>query len=194
MKSLPVFGRRPVAAPLPAIAASVSGPPGAPAWRAAGASASTPSGVDPPVLAVHARTLAGEASFVGQGLLARPVTLDRVSGDAPSPAAVVVMVIMLPPSSATVPFSELGEVAALGGGFPLLVGLVGVLVGEVRRLGAVVVVVLGVRRRGAALVVVVMVVAVCVVKMAATVTVGGGALGGVSCNGGRDWSFTAVLH
>lgn len=62
------------------------------------------------------------------------------------------------------PVSEFGEVAALGGGFPLLVGLVGVLI-EVRGLGSVVVVVLGVGWSSVALVVVVMVLTVCVIKL-----------------------------
>lgn len=172
IKSLPVFWRRPVAAPLSAIAASVSLPPGAAAGWAAGASASSSSSsVDPPVLAVHPGTLAGEASFVG--LFARHVTLDEVSGDATSSAAGVVVVML--PSPSALPVSELREVTALGGGLPLLVGLVGVLVGEIGRLGAVVVVVLGVSWTCAALVVVVMVVAVCIVEVAAAaaVTVGG---------------------
>lgn len=99
----------------------------------------------------------------------------------------------LPPSG--VPVSELGEVAALGGGFPLLVGLVRVLVGEVRRLGSVVVVVLGVGWGSVALVVVVMVVAVCVVGLpAAVVAESGAVVWGISCDGGGRWSSVTVLN
>lgn len=99
--------------------------------------------------------------------------------------------------SSSLPVSELGEVAALGGGLPLLIGLVGVLV-EVRRLGSVVVVVLGVGRSSVALVVVVMVLTVCVIKLPAAVVVGRwcGAVVcvlGVSGDGGGPRGAVGVL-
>lgn len=76
------------------------------------------------------------------------------------------------PSSA-LPVSELCEVAALGCGLPFLVGLVRVLVGEVRGLCSMAVVVLGVGLPSVALVVVVMVVTICIAKMPATTVIVG---------------------
>lgn len=75
--------------------------------------------------------------------------------------------------STSLPVSEFCEVAALGGGLPLLVGLVRVLVGEVGGLCSVAVVVLGVCLPGVALVVVVMVVTICIAKMPATTVIVG---------------------
>ncbi|TNN59716.1 hypothetical protein EYF80_030087 [Liparis tanakae] len=179
-----------VATPLPAVAASVAGPARAAAagWssRASSSSSSPPSasssstsGVDPPVLAIHAGALAREASFISQGLLSRHVTVDHASSSSAaatsststlnltSTSSQVVGVVSRKglSSPSPVPVPELGEVAALGGRLPLLVGLVRVLVGEVGGLGSVAVVVLDVGLPGVALVVVVMVVTVCVVEM-----------------------------
>lgn len=195
--SLPIFGRWPVATFLPTVATSVGGTTGAAARGAARASPSASSGVDPPVLSLHPGTLAGEASFIRRRLFTGHISIHQSAAATSTRVVVMVGDVGLPPSG--VPVSELGEVAALGGGFPLLVGLVRVLVGEVRRLGSVVVVVLGVGWGSVALVVVVMVVAVCVVGLPAAVVAvvvaeSGAVVWGISCDGGGRRSSVTVLN
>lgn len=105
------------------------------------------------------------------------------------------MVVGLPSAAASsFSFTELGEVTALRGGFPLLVGVVRILVGDVRGLGTpgrvVVVSMLRVVLRRVALVVVMVMVAVQVhaatstPNMAAAATVGGCRVGVVGIGNG----------
>ncbi len=65
ISSLPILRGGPVAALIPAVATSITGPTGAAAtaagrasWASSSPSASSSSSVDPPVLSLHARTLA----------------------------------------------------------------------------------------------------------------------------------------
>lgn len=125
--SLSIFWRGPVS---PFLSSPAAVGPGAPSRRHAGALPSSASGVDPTVLSLHPGPLAGEAPFVGGGVFA-----GQVVDAGPAPPRVMPVVVVLAPC---VSLSELGEVAALGGRLPLLVGLVRVLVGEVGRLGPVV--------------------------------------------------------
>lgn len=107
--------------------------------------------------------------------------------------------IGLAPSS--LPLPELSEVTALRGGLPLLIGLIGVLVGEVGGFGTPcwVVVMLRLGLAGDALVVVVVVVTVCIStsKMATgtVVAVVGsrGRIGGIAGCGRRDGSAVSDI-
>lgn len=194
--SLPIFGRWPVATFLPTVATSVGWSTGAATARgAARASPSASSGADPPVLSLHPGTLAGEASFIRRRLFTGHISIHQTAAAASTRVVVMMGDVGLPPSG--VPVSELGEVAALGGGFPLLVGLVRVLVGEVWRLGSVVVVVLGMGWGSVALVVVVMVVCVVGLPAAVVVVVGaqsGAVVRGISCDGGDRRTSITVLN